>query len=173
MSRKKKKSDNSLQMSLFTEKDFEQLLAEQQEAENPKPEEDVVAETPEPEPQEEIVSPIQDLEAPSEPETPEEEITEVDCSVLVKKMQETLRIMEYTSPNTIRLIALESSIIYKNGLQLNQKYTLKALPNKRLNWYEFVALYYCSFAHAFPTMLDKINQQYMDCYQEAAQIFEL
>ena len=133
MSRKKKKSDNSLQMSLFTEKDFEQLLAEQQEAENPKPEEDVVAETPEPEPQEEIVSPIQDLEAPSEPETPEEE----------------------------------------NGLQLNQKYTLKALPNKRLNWYEFVALYYCSFAHAFPTMLDKINQQYMDCYQEAAQIFEL
>ncbi|MBO4641609.1 MAG: hypothetical protein J5661_01965 [Bacteroidaceae bacterium] len=88
-------------------------------------------------------------------------------------MQETLRIMEYTSPNTIRLICLESSIIYKNGLQLNQKYTLKALPNKRLNWYEFVALYYCSFAHAFPTMLDKIDQQYMDCYQEASQILEL
>lgn len=173
MSRKKKKTDNNLQMSLFTEEDFEQLFAEQPKAENPEPEEDVVTGTPEPEHQEEIVSPIQVPETSSEPETPEEEITEVDRSVLIKKMQETLRIMEYTSPNTIRLICLESSIIYKNGLQLNQKYTLKALPNKRLNWYEFVALYYCSFAHAFPTMLDKIDQQYMDCYQEASQILEL
>ena len=160
-------------MSLFTEEDFEQLLAEQPEAENPEPEEDVVTGTSEPEPQEEIVSPIQVPEASSEPAPPEEEITEVDRSVLIQKMQETLRIMEYTSPNTIRLICLESSIIYKNGLQLNQKYTLKALPNKRLNWYEFVALYYCSFAHAFPTMLDKIDQQYMDCYQEASHILEL
>ncbi|MBO4641610.1 MAG: hypothetical protein J5661_01970 [Bacteroidaceae bacterium] len=84
MSRKKKKTDNNLQMSLFTEEDFEQLFAEQPKAENPEPEEDVVTGTPEPEHQEEIVSPIQVPETSSEPETPEEEITEVDRSVLIK-----------------------------------------------------------------------------------------
>lgn len=181
MGRKKKKTDNNLQMSLFSEADFEQPSAEQQKVESPEssirtlePKEDSAMGNENSHAAEETTTPASTPQLSTESQiTEEEDITEVDRSILVKKMQETLRILEYTSPNTIRLISLESSIIFQKGIQFNQKFTLKALPDKQLNWYEFVALYYCSFANAFPTMLDKINQEYMDCYQEASQIFEL
>jgi len=177
MARRKKRVDDNLQMSLFTDADFESLLTEHLQAddstlegnpaldiEDSPSEKESISDT-------QIAEPVSDVTVESDSD--EEEIVEVDRSILIQKMQETLRHLEYTSPNTIRLICLESSIIYKKGLQLNQKYTLNALPNKRLNWYDFVALYYCSFAHAFPTMLEKIDQEYMDCYQEASRNLEL
>lgn len=181
MGRKKKKTDNNLQMSLFSEADFEQPSAEQQKVESSElstrtlePKENSAMGNENSHAAEETTTAASIPQLSTESQTTEEEdITEVDRSILVKKMQETLRILEYTSPNTIRLISLESSIIFQKGIQFNQKFILKALPDKQLNWYEFVALYYCSFANAFPTMLDKINQEYMDCYQEASQIFEL
>ena len=168
-------------MSLFSEADFEQPSAEQQKVEIPElstrtlePKENSAMGNENSHAAEETTTAASIPQLSTESQTTEEEdITEVDRSILVKKMQETLRILEYTSPNTIRLISLESSIIFQKGIQFNQKFTLKALPDKQLNGYEFVALYYCSFANAFPTMLDKINQEYMDCYQEASQIFEL
>ena len=159
-------------MSLFSEADFEQPSAEQQKVESSElstrtlePKENSAMGNENSHAAEETTTAASIPQLSTESQTTEEEdITEVDRS---------LRILEYTSPNTIRLISLESSIIYQKGIQFNQKFTLKALPDKQLNWYEFVALYYCSFANAFPTMLDKINQEYMDCYQEASQIFEL
>ena len=168
-------------MSLFSEADFEQPSAEQQKVEIPElstrtlePKENLAMGNENSHAAEETTTAASIPQLSTESQTTEEEdITEVDRSLLIKKMQETLRILEYTSPNTIRLISLESSIIFQKGIQFNQKFILKALPDKQLNWYEFVALYYCSFANAFPTMLDKINQEYMDCYQEASQIFEL
>ena len=129
-------------MSLFSEADFEQPSAEQQKVESSElstrtlePKENSAMGNENSHAAEETTTAASIPQLSTESQTTEEEdITEVDRSILVKKMQETLRILEYTSPNTIRLISLESSIIFQKGIQFNQKFTLKALPDKQLNW---------------------------------------
>lgn len=92
---------------------------------------------------------------------------EVDRNLLTSKMQAAMKVLDTLDDNHVRLIAMESATVYQSGINLQNVYQLQSLPGRRLDWYEFVAFFYCSFGAVFPAMMDKIDPQYMDCYHKA------
>ncbi len=87
--------------------------------------------------------------------------------LLLNAMRSAINRLSTMHTNQIRLIAMESATRAQNGINTEQKYTIQALNQLNLNGYDFIAIYYVSFARAFPGMLDKINLPYADVYEEA------
>lgn len=93
----------------------------------------------------------------------------VNRQVLKAKMTDCMAFLDSLSDYTVRLIAMESAAIYQSGMNRGNIYHLQSLPKRDMDWYEFVAMFYCAFGHAFPSMLDKIDPTYIDCYREVSE----
>ena len=75
--------------------------------------------------------------------------------------------LEFTDTLTLgktRLIALEASVIWNNGVTPNGTYTINSLPQYTFDGYKFLALYYVTFYRAFPSMIEKLNLPYDRLY---------
>jgi len=94
---------------------------------------------------------------------------EVNKQMLKAKMADSMAFLDSLSDYTVRLVAMEAAAIYQSGMTHGNIYHLQSLPKRDMDWYEFVAIFYCAFGHAFPSMLDKIDQTYIDCYREVSE----
>ena len=74
--------------------------------------------------------------------------------------------------NQIRLIAMESASVALSGVVLHNIYQLQSYPYGRIDGYQLVALYYASFATAFPNMLESINLSYAPQFKAAQNRFQ-
>jgi len=101
-----------------------------------------------------------------EKETWEDNHYEADYGHLRESMHRALMILSRLSPNAIRLIAMECATLAQDGLNLERIYRIPALEGMGMDGYDFIALYYASFAQAFPSMIDRINLPYSRIYEE-------
>ena len=67
----------------------------------------------------------------------------------------------------VRLIAMECATLAQDGVYPDRIYKLPALEGMSMDGHDFLALYYASFAQAFPSMIDRINLPYSDIYSQA------
>ena len=74
--------------------------------------------------------------------------------------------------NQTRLIAMESASVALSGVELHNIYQLQSYPYGRIDGYQLVALYYASFATAFPNMLESINLSYAPQFKAAQNRFQ-
>ena len=74
--------------------------------------------------------------------------------------------------NQTRLIAMESASVVIAGVSLANIYQLRSFPYGRIDGYQLVALYYASFAGAFPNMLEGIKLPYAEQFKAAQKRFE-
>jgi hypothetical protein len=86
---------------------------------------------------------------------------------LVDAMKNAIAEIYAMDMKDIRLIAMESAVIVNSGISPNHIYHLRALDEQPMDGYKLLAIYYSSFAVAFPSMVDKLNAEYMEAYNEA------
>lgn len=99
--------------------------------------------------------------------TDEETTTLFDQERMIDEMLSAINMLDSMDSANIRLIAMETATLWHSGISLNGRYQLSALPNRHFDGYQFLALYYCSFYRAFPSMTDKLERSYERCYEEA------
>ena len=137
MARRKKVETSQLELSLFSPEDF---LGK-------------------------VETALQEAPSPIEP-TNEDENT-FDRERLIQEMRTADDFLQGRDMRQIRLIAMQMTMQYQLGLDRRGHYSLQAVLNKELDWYQFVALYYTSFAISFPSMIDKLDPKLMECYKES------
>ncbi len=86
---------------------------------------------------------------------------------MVEEMVTAMQKMEMMDESHIRLIALTSTMMGQEGLDLNKAYQVPAVRDTDLTGYELAAWCYCSFMHAFPQMKDKLQMPYETHYEKA------
>lgn len=112
-----------------------------------------------------LFAPEDYAEQPATVKQPEETvIADIDEAALTAKMSDAEQFLDTLDDSKIRLVAMETATIYQSGVTHNCIYQLQSLPERSMDWYEFVALFYCAFGRAFPSMMDKIDQRYIACY---------
>ncbi len=90
-----------------------------------------------------------------------------DHHQLLESMRKAIRQLSSINNNGIRLIAIECASHAQAGINTEHTYCLRALNDKIVSGYDFIAIYYVSFAHSFPSMLEKIDLPFSDIYEEA------
>lgn len=96
-----------------------------------------------------------------------ETLFESDHDRLLSSMRSAISILSSLNKKQVRLIAMESAAHAQLGISSERIYRLPALNHQELSGYDFVAIYYVSFARSFPDMLEKIGLPYADMYEEA------
>ncbi len=96
-----------------------------------------------------------------------DEQNEMDEHRLLQSMRRALMILSRLKGHQIRLIAMESATLAQEGISSDRVYRIPALEGMSMNGYDFQALYYASFAQAFPSMIDRINLPFSDVYEQA------
>lgn len=91
----------------------------------------------------------------------------VDEDRIITEMTIALEFVDSLSLGEIRLIALEASVKWQNGIRPTGTYTIQSLPRYTFDGYKFLALYYVSFYQAFPSMIEKLNMPYDHLYLQA------
>ena len=92
---------------------------------------------------------------------------EIDSERISDEMYYAIKHLRHLDISAIRMIAMESAMIWQNGKNIRDEYTIQSLPGWTLDLYQFIAYYYCSFNMAFPNMMDKVQLPYEKEYQQA------
>ena len=116
--------------------------------------------------------------APSEPEkkevkketetpattmpTADNEPDVIDPERLLTEMTIVMEYLDTISVGKCRMIAMETAALWHNGVKMNGRYTIQNMPERTIDGYKFLALYYCSFFKVFPNMIDKLGLPYED-----------
>lgn len=91
----------------------------------------------------------------------------IDSGILAKDMFFAIRHLRCLDINQVRMVAMEMAMVWQNGKNLKDTYTIQSIPEMRMDYHQFVAYYYCSFNMAFPNMIDKLQLPYEKEYQRA------
>ncbi|MBR4388399.1 MAG: hypothetical protein IKT00_04380 [Prevotella sp.] len=104
--------------------------------------------------------------------------TETDASIPadLQYMEDTMfwalrQIDGIDDKNQTRLIAMETASMALTGIALHNIYELQSYAYGRVDGYQLVALYYASFAVAFPNMLESIPLNYDPQFHAAQERF--
>ena len=62
---------------------------------------------------------------------------------------------------------MEMAMVWQNGKNLKETYTLQSMPDMQMDYHQFIAYYYCSFNMAFPNMMNKLQLPYEKEFQSA------
>lgn len=92
---------------------------------------------------------------------------EIDSERISDEMYYAIKHLRHLDISAIRMIAMESAMIWQNGKNIRDEYSVQSLPEWTLDLYQFIAYYYCSFSMAFPNMMDKVQLPYEKEYQQA------
>ena len=114
---------------------------------------------------EKVETALQEAPSPIEQVSEEEEV--FDRERLLREMKLADDFLNGREMNEIRLIAMQMTMQYQNGISRNGRYGVQVVPGKELDWYQFVALYYSAFALSFPSMTEKLEPELMACYEES------
>ena len=104
------------------------------------------------------------------------DVSNDSASVDLQYMEDTMfwalrQIDGIDDKNRTRLIAMETASIALSGIALHNIYELKSYAYGRVDGYQLVALYYSSFAVAFPNMLQSIPLTYAPQFHAAQDRF--
>lgn len=112
---------------------------------------------------------IIDIPSADDKETPAQSLSEeaFHDERMVAEMESVLQKMAMMDESHIRLIALTTTMMGQEGLDLNKSYQVPAVRDTDLTGYELAAWCYCSFMHAFPQMKDKLQMPYETHYEKA------
>jgi len=83
--------------------------------------------------------------------------------------------MEYfdtLTPRDVLRIALEIAMVGVTGINPQNKYTIKPIPNKVFGGYELLAYYYVSWARAIPEKLNQLGLPFANAYDSAIQLYK-
>lgn len=83
--------------------------------------------------------------------------------------------MEYfdtLTPRDVHRIALEIAMVGVTGINPQNKYTIKPIPNKVFGGYELLAYYYVSWARAIPEKLNQLGLPFANAYDSAIQLYK-
>ncbi len=83
---------------------------------------------------------------------------------IITEMTIALEFTDGLSLGEVRLIALEASVIWQNGVTPSGTYAIQSMPRYTFDGYKFLALYYVTFYRAFPSMIEKLNLPYDRLY---------
>ncbi|MBR5060734.1 MAG: hypothetical protein IKX24_01165 [Prevotella sp.] len=147
--RNKKKTKQDLSMFLFS---HEEMSGEELHKEESLPKEGLISFT------EEDV-PLSDSQ--------DHEPFHIDSGILTKDMFFAIRHLKRIDINQVRMAAMEMAMVWQNGKNLKETYTIQSIPDLRMDYHQFIAYYYCSFNMAFPNMVDKLQLPYEKEYQRA------
>ena len=89
--------------------------------------------------------------------TDEDNDTFTDEQRIITEMTIALEFVDTLSLGQVRLIALEASVIWQNGVRPGGTYAIQSMPRYTFDGYKFLALYYVTFYKAFPSMIEKLN----------------
>ncbi len=86
----------------------------------------------------------------------------IDPERLLTEMTVVMEYLDTISIGKCRMIAMETAALWHNGVRMNGRYTIQNMPERTIDGYKFLALYYCSFFKVFPNMMDKLGLPYED-----------
>ena len=92
---------------------------------------------------------------------------EIDSRILTKEMFFAIRHLKRLDVNQVRMLAMEMAMVWQNGKNLKETYTLQSMPDMQMDYHQFIAYYYCSFNMAFPNMMNKLQLPYEKEFQSA------
>lgn len=111
-----------------------------------------------------------DTKAEATPEPQTEQRSEPDPARLLQSMRSALMLISRMKSPQVRLIAMECATLAQDGVHPDRIYTLPALEGMSMDGHDFLALYYASFAQAFPSMIDRIHLPYSAIYAQAKEM---
>lgn len=91
----------------------------------------------------------------------------IDSGILAKEMFFAIRHLKRLDINQVRMAAMEMAMIWQDGKNLKECYTIQSIPDLKMDYHQFIAYYYCSFNLVFPNMIDKLKLPYEREYQQA------
>lgn len=147
--RKKKKTKQDLSMLLFSNEEMSGTELVQIEKEF----------------KEGVISFIEE-DVPSN-EYQEHEPFSIDSGILAKDMFFAIRHLKRLDINQVRMTAMEMAMVWQDGKNLKESYTIQSIPDLKMDFHQFIAYYYCSFNLVFPNMIDKLKLPYEKEYQQA------
>lgn len=147
--RKKKKNKQDLSMLLFSHEEMAGTTLP----------------TPEEKPKEGVIT-FMEEDMPDD-EYQEHDPYSIDSGILTKEMFFAIRHLKRLDMNQVRMAAMEMAMVWQNGNNLRDTYTIQSIPDLRMDYHQFIAYYYCSFNLAFPNMIDKLKLPYEKEYQHA------
>ena len=86
---------------------------------------------------------------------------------LLDDMKWAINYVKLMDLDTVRLIAMETSIIVQSGYHADHLYVVNTLHGERMNGQKMSALCYACFMRAFPSMIEHLSLNYFDLYQAA------
>lgn len=92
---------------------------------------------------------------------------EIDSRILTKEMFFAIRHLKRLDVNQVRMLAMEMAMVWQNGKNQKESYTLQSMPDMQMDYHQFIAYYYCSFNMAFPNMMNKLQLPYEKEFQNA------
>lgn len=101
------------------------------------------------------------------PEAQSDHSGEIEPTRLLQSMRSALMMISRMKSHQVRLIAMECATLAQDGVHPDRIYKLPALEGMSMDGHDFLALYYASFAQAFPSMIDRIHLPYSDIYAQA------
>lgn len=114
-----------------------------------------------------VVTPTGQTTVEAEQTTQSFDEIDIDSERISDEMYYAIKHLRHLDISAIRMIAMESAMIWQNGKNIRDEYTVQSLPGWTLDLYQFIAYYYCSFNMAFPNMMDKVQLPYEKEYQQA------
>lgn len=114
-----------------------------------------------------VVTPTGQTTVEAEQTTKSFDEIDIDPERISDEMYYAIKHLRHLDISAIRMIAMESAMIWQNGKNIRDEYTVQSLPGWTLDLYQFIAYYYCSFNMAFPNMMDKVQLPYEKEYQQA------
>lgn len=114
-----------------------------------------------------VVTPTEQTTVEAEQTTQSFDDIDIDPERISDEMYYAIKHLRHLDISAIRMIAMESAMIWQNGKNIRDEYTVQSLPGWTLDLYQFIAYYYCSFNMAFPNMMDKVQLPYEKEYQQA------
>ena len=103
-----------------------------------------------------------ETETPATMPTADNEPDVIDPERLLTEMTIVMEYLDTISVGKCRMIAMETAALWHNGVKMNGRYTIQNMPERTIDGYKFLALYYCSFFKVFPNMIEKLGLPYED-----------
>ena len=86
---------------------------------------------------------------------------------IIHEMVAAMTLLDRFSVSQVRLIAMQAAPIVQSGLDYSKRYQLPSLPGFTMNGYSMLALSYVSFKRVFPSMTDRLDQDFTHEYEMA------
>lgn len=95
------------------------------------------------------------------------DVAPLDDDRMIAEMVAVIRRLTDMDAGRVRLIALMTTALGQQGINLRQTYNVPAVSPSPLTGYELAAWCYCTFMQAFPQMRANLQMPYAPHYQKA------